>query len=603
MSTMTDDELAVALARSAVERAAPEELVIFPAASEAFLEGDDPSKKTRGDPMLGFGVESAVILLSPVALKVAKDVLGFLRDQLKKQADEHGDEAFDWLVQEAAPPRRRQEGRARPPRLRRHPRSSPTSSSTRCASSRSRRRSSSSSRRTRRSSSPTRSSAASRRRERASPASSASPLGARLSPFVFPSDTTFRFLLLLVAVVGANLYIWNWLWLAARHRPGRPGERGRGSRCTSEHQSALSSADRLSRPATMQRDAPSACLQDGEHVARVLDGRRDAACSSPWRASSSCSLPIWIRRRRRLRPLRREDAPAVVDELGALARESGMSEKSRAGSGTRSTRRRPVSLSVAPGSTPLLSWGASSPVSSPIRRRSGPLSATSSHICATATSTSRTRPSSLWYAFLLVSVLPFAVVVADEGLGTILSLSWRMLALALLVYLTRNAVLRAREVYADVRASVPDGEQGALRRILGGLPETTGARLATALARAPGPVGHGSLSVNDPRRLFPVRAARRVRCRSCVDDRAREPRDAPRRLRPRSGGAVHARRRRRSRLSRWARSESESGGPTGARSPRAPRSSSDVAPRSRLRWRPADRPGAGPPAHRAPRRR
>ena len=98
MSTVTDDELAVALARSAVERAAPEEMVIFPAASEAFLEGDDPSKKTRGDPMLGFGVESAVILLSPVALTVAKDVLGFLRAQLKKQADEHGDEAFDWLV-------------------------------------------------------------------------------------------------------------------------------------------------------------------------------------------------------------------------------------------------------------------------------------------------------------------------------------------------------------------------------------------------------------------------------------------------------------------------------------------------------------------------
>jgi hypothetical protein len=98
MSTVTDDELAVALARSAVERAAPEEMVIFPAASEAFLEGDDPSKRTRGDPMLGFGVESAVVLLTPVALTVAKDVLGFLREQLKKQADEHGDEAFDWLV-------------------------------------------------------------------------------------------------------------------------------------------------------------------------------------------------------------------------------------------------------------------------------------------------------------------------------------------------------------------------------------------------------------------------------------------------------------------------------------------------------------------------
>jgi hypothetical protein len=98
MSTISDDEIAVALARSAVERAAPEEMVIFPAASEAFLEGEDPAKKTRGDPMLGFGVESAVILLTPVALTVAKDVLGFLRVQLKKQADEHGDEAFDWLV-------------------------------------------------------------------------------------------------------------------------------------------------------------------------------------------------------------------------------------------------------------------------------------------------------------------------------------------------------------------------------------------------------------------------------------------------------------------------------------------------------------------------
>ena len=36
----------------------------------------------------------------------------------------------------------------------------------------------------------------------------------RLSPFVLPSDTTFRFALLVVAVLGANLYVWNWLWIA-----------------------------------------------------------------------------------------------------------------------------------------------------------------------------------------------------------------------------------------------------------------------------------------------------------------------------------------------------------------------------------------------------
>jgi hypothetical protein len=98
MSTSSDDAIVVALARATVERAAPEELVIFPAASEAYLEGQDPSKKTRGDPMLGFGIETAVVLITPIALTVAKDVLGFLRVQLKKQAEEHGDDAVDWFI-------------------------------------------------------------------------------------------------------------------------------------------------------------------------------------------------------------------------------------------------------------------------------------------------------------------------------------------------------------------------------------------------------------------------------------------------------------------------------------------------------------------------
>lgn len=98
MSAPSDDALVVALARATVERAAPEELVLFPAVSAAYLEGQDPSKATRGDPMLGFGVETAVVLLTPIALTVAKDVLSFLRVQFKKQADEHGDQAFDWLV-------------------------------------------------------------------------------------------------------------------------------------------------------------------------------------------------------------------------------------------------------------------------------------------------------------------------------------------------------------------------------------------------------------------------------------------------------------------------------------------------------------------------
>src|SRR4029077_9313685 len=36
----------------------------------------------------------------------------------------------------------------------------------------------------------------------------------RLNPFAFPSDTTFRFVLLVVAVLGTTLFVWNWIYFA-----------------------------------------------------------------------------------------------------------------------------------------------------------------------------------------------------------------------------------------------------------------------------------------------------------------------------------------------------------------------------------------------------
>lgn len=34
----------------------------------------------------------------------------------------------------------------------------------------------------------------------------------RPNPFAFPSETAFRFALLVAAVLGATLYVWNWIW-------------------------------------------------------------------------------------------------------------------------------------------------------------------------------------------------------------------------------------------------------------------------------------------------------------------------------------------------------------------------------------------------------
>lgn len=98
-----DDARVTALARAAVERAAPEELPLFPATSEAYLR-DPASLRPRGgrDDMLGFGVEAAAVLVTPVALSVARDVLTFLAEQVRRVARKEGEGAVDRLVDRVA---------------------------------------------------------------------------------------------------------------------------------------------------------------------------------------------------------------------------------------------------------------------------------------------------------------------------------------------------------------------------------------------------------------------------------------------------------------------------------------------------------------------
>jgi hypothetical protein len=95
----SDDALVEALARSAVEQVAPEELPLFRATSEAYFA--DPSSLEQGrsrDDMLGFGVDAALVLVSPVALQVAKEVIGFVVAQFREAAAEEGEGAIRRLV-------------------------------------------------------------------------------------------------------------------------------------------------------------------------------------------------------------------------------------------------------------------------------------------------------------------------------------------------------------------------------------------------------------------------------------------------------------------------------------------------------------------------
>jgi len=93
------DDLVVALARASVERTAPEELPLFGATSEAYLA--DPSALDGGkqkDDVLGFGVDAAMVLVTPVALQVARAVVTMVTEKLRERAAEEGEGALDRLL-------------------------------------------------------------------------------------------------------------------------------------------------------------------------------------------------------------------------------------------------------------------------------------------------------------------------------------------------------------------------------------------------------------------------------------------------------------------------------------------------------------------------
>ena len=83
-------DLAAELARDFVSKEAPYELPLFEATSEEFRR--NPDRALAGDEakdeMLGFGVDMALTVLTPIALVVAKDVVMFVTAEVSRVAKE-----------------------------------------------------------------------------------------------------------------------------------------------------------------------------------------------------------------------------------------------------------------------------------------------------------------------------------------------------------------------------------------------------------------------------------------------------------------------------------------------------------------------------------
>jgi hypothetical protein len=94
------DAVVADVARRLVTQAAPQELPLFRATSEAYFADPEETLARRGgkDEMLGFGVEAAVILITPVALDVAKRVVAWVADQVGDSLKKEGSEKIGEVV-------------------------------------------------------------------------------------------------------------------------------------------------------------------------------------------------------------------------------------------------------------------------------------------------------------------------------------------------------------------------------------------------------------------------------------------------------------------------------------------------------------------------
>ena len=293
------------------------------------------------------------------------------------------------------------------------------------------------------------------------------PAKPRLNPFAFPSDTDFRLLILVAAVVGSGLFIYNWIYF------GLPNQ-SRADLVVYQQCQQLANAAFPTNP-TASTALFEQCRAPVEHR-KALWMLGGVGLILILAIALYLLAPQYKVRRQRLTPLTSDDAPDLSAALESLCVRAGLKSKPRfvwdplngAAVGLAFGRRGSYYVALTGGLVARF-YSDRAAFDAVLLHELGHLR--NGDVDKTYLA------MSLWQAFVALGLVPLAATVvlapdpgtaaADVGL-----LGWRVLALAALVYFVRNAVLRSRETYADLRAAMWEGSDGALKRVLGGLPET-----------------------------------------------------------------------------------------------------------------------------------
>ena len=339
--------------------------------------------------------------------------------------------------------------------------------------------------------------------------------GQAADPWALPSDTDFRFVLLVAVALGVTLYVYNVLFFALA---------GGGI-------AALEVYGRCDGVATAaaQRAAAGEVRGPGPDPLRIAALRLAAfeRCIGPVRVATAAwmvgggtavallagalywTYPARQLRRHRFSPLPPEDAPEVLRTLEGLSREAGLAAPPRfvwnplRASASGLAFGRAGRYYVALNGGLVVQHYTDPPAFRAVvlhelaHLRNGDVDKT---YFALAT----------WQAFVALALVPYLLSLAGQSFTWAVAVTWRVLLLSALLFLTRNALLRTRELYADARAGTWEGPPGALRRVLGALSRPVGhkeegpawRRRVRPLLRLHPPPEERVQALDDPRRLF-----------------------------------------------------------------------------------------------------
>ncbi len=293
------------------------------------------------------------------------------------------------------------------------------------------------------------------------------PKKLRLDPFLFPWDTDFRFVLLTIAIISTSLFVFNWLFSSFNSTYFQEMILGCADTTGIVQNSGGTPQDQINQDATAAR-AAQVCLEPLE--------QRQAT----WALGGIAILlvvtgvvywltPLVLIRRQHLQLLAGEDAPEVLAYVEEQCAAMCLAEKPE-------VYWNPANLSISGqafgriGRRCLALTGGLV-----VQFHTDPPAAQAVVLHELSHFKNRDvdktyLATSAWYAFVLCALIPFGITmigyVQRAAFLIVFEFGWRLGALAVFVFLMRNAILRAREPYADVRASIYAGRTDALQRVL-----------------------------------------------------------------------------------------------------------------------------------------